>query len=165
MKDYIAYAHQAGDVHLDDDIRRRAFSKLVHQFQNMAYACALGLLGDPNAAEDAVQDTFISAWRYLHRLKNPAAFPSWIRRRVIWHCYYYAQSRPQIISYSDDMIAQMVDETDLESTTIQNDLNQKVRQLIKALPRNAREILTLYYLNEYSVCVNDFGTDFIGNLN
>ena len=42
-----------------------AFGKLVQRFQDMAYGYGLSLLGDFHLAQDAAQEAFIDAFRYL----------------------------------------------------------------------------------------------------
>lgn len=150
MSEYGACVRRATDIRLGEDERKEAFSELVRKFQDMAYACALGILGDTMSAEDAVQDTIISAWRHLDGLRNPEAFPSWLRRRVIWRCWYYRRTSGNTTPFPDELIDQIPDSVDLESEAALNDQNERIRDLIGALPRNAREILTLHYLKEYT---------------
>jgi RNA polymerase sigma-70 factor (ECF subfamily) len=61
---------------------RAAFEKLVRRHMSGAYAVALAELGDAGDAEDAVQDSFISALEQLDGCRDPAAFGSWLRRIV-----------------------------------------------------------------------------------
>lgn len=68
-------AAQAGDV--------EAYGVLVESTQTMAYAVAVGVLRDPVAAQDAVQQAYLRAFRRLSDLQDPAAFPGWLRRVVI----------------------------------------------------------------------------------
>ena len=150
MSEYAACVRKATDIRLGESERKEAFSELVRRFQDMAYASALGILGDTMSAEDAVQDAIISAWRHLDGLRNPEAFPSWLRRRVIWRCWYYRRTSANTTSFPDELIDQMPDSVDLESDVALSDQNERIRNLIEALPRNAREILTLHYLTEYS---------------
>ena len=150
MSEYAACVRKATDIRLGESERKEAFSELVRRFQDMAYASALGILGDTMSAEDAVQDAIISAWRHLDGLRNPEAFPSWLRRRVIWRCWYYRRTSANTTSFPDELIDQMPDSVDLESDVALSDQNERIRNLIEALPRNAREILTLHYLKEYS---------------
>src|SRR5947209_11434470 len=57
--------------------RHEAFGELVAGFQDMAFACAYGVLGDFYLAEDAAQEAFITAWQRLDQLRAPEAFPGW----------------------------------------------------------------------------------------
>jgi RNA polymerase sigma-70 factor (ECF subfamily) len=60
----------------------QAFETLVRRYLRMAYAVALAELADPRDAEDAVQDSFITALERLEECRDPAAFAGWMRRIV-----------------------------------------------------------------------------------
>jgi RNA polymerase sigma-70 factor (ECF subfamily) len=60
---------------------REAFAALVQATHGTCYRLALRLLGgDRGEAEDAVQDTYVSAWRALPRLRDPGAVLGWLCR-------------------------------------------------------------------------------------
>jgi len=65
---------QAGD--------QAAFEVLVRRYLRSAYAVALAELADGRDAEDAVQDSFITALERLDDCRDPAAFGGWLRRIV-----------------------------------------------------------------------------------
>src|SRR4051794_8015736 len=69
------------------DRRGSAFGEIVRRYQDMAYACALALVGDSHLAEDCAQVAFISAWLQLEQLREPGAFPGWLRRIVATQCH------------------------------------------------------------------------------
>lgn len=71
----LVLATGAGDV--------AAYGKLVRGTQAMSMAVAMSVLRDPVAAEDAVQEAYLRAYRSLQHLEDPAAFPGWLRRIVI----------------------------------------------------------------------------------
>ena len=60
-----------------------AYGEVVRATQSMAYAVARGVLRERAAAEDAVQDAYLKAFRQLETLQDPQAFPAWLRRIVI----------------------------------------------------------------------------------
>src|SRR5262245_11662283 len=62
---------------------RDAFGRLVSATQAMAYAVARGVVRDVALAQDAVQESYLAAFRRLGDLEEPAAFPGWLRRIVI----------------------------------------------------------------------------------
>ena len=66
---------------------RRAFAAIVEQYRQMVWRVALRMLGNPDEAEDAVQETFIRAWKALpgfDRRYSPATWLGTIAvRRVI----------------------------------------------------------------------------------
>jgi len=59
-----------------------AFEALVRRHLKGAYAVALAELADASDAEDAVQDSFITALERLDDCRDPAAFGSWLRQIV-----------------------------------------------------------------------------------
>ncbi|MEM6928036.1 MAG: sigma-70 family RNA polymerase sigma factor, partial [Myxococcota bacterium] len=62
-----------------------AFDALVRQWRVRATALAWTRLGSEELAEDAVQDAFVDAWRWLGALREPAAFGAWFRSIVRKH--------------------------------------------------------------------------------
>lgn len=58
-----------------------SFNRLVLEYEGLAYNVALGLLGDPAAAEDATQDAFISAYQNLKSYRG-GSFKAWLLRIV-----------------------------------------------------------------------------------
>ena len=109
---------------------------LVSQNENRLYRAALSLLGDPQEAEDAVQDAFV---RYLERapeeLENPGA---WLRRVLVNNC----KSRLRLAwrrvgPLPDTLPAPAVEE-------------REVLEELFALPPADRAVLHLYYYEGYT---------------
>jgi RNA polymerase sigma-70 factor, ECF subfamily len=63
-----------------------AFNRLVLAYQDMAFNLAYRMLGDPAQAEDATQDSFISAYRHLNSYRG-GSFKAWVMRMVTNTCY------------------------------------------------------------------------------
>lgn len=54
-----------------------AFEEIVRRLSRRAVATAHLVCGDLQAAEEAAQDAFLTAWRKLGTLEEPAAFSAW----------------------------------------------------------------------------------------
>jgi len=63
-----------------------AFEAIVVATAERLFAIARLLLGDPDRAEDAVQDALAQAWRYLPRLRDPSRFDGWLYRLLVNAC-------------------------------------------------------------------------------
>ena len=63
-----------------------AFNRLVLAYQDEVYALAYRMLGDPDAAADATQETFLSAFRHLKRFRG-GSFRGWLLRIATNACY------------------------------------------------------------------------------
>ncbi|MFO1540485.1 MAG: RNA polymerase sigma factor [Chloroflexota bacterium] len=59
-----------------------AFDQLVEIHQDYLYGVAWRILGDRDAAADAVQEAVLSAWRNLHRLRGDV-FRGWLTRITV----------------------------------------------------------------------------------
>jgi RNA polymerase sigma-70 factor (ECF subfamily) len=54
-----------------------SFNELVRRYQKMAYNLAFRMLGDSQAAEDATQEAFFSAWKNIRRFRG-GSFKAWV---------------------------------------------------------------------------------------
>ncbi len=63
-----------------------AFNRLVLAFQDMVYNTAYRVMGEPDAAEDATQEAFISVYKKLHTYRG-GSFKAWVLRIVTNACY------------------------------------------------------------------------------
>lgn len=76
-----------------------AFNVLVERYQSAAYAVALRMLGDAEAAADVTQDAFFSAYRAITSFHG-SSFRAWLFRIVSNGCYdhFRAQGRRPAVS-------------------------------------------------------------------
>jgi RNA polymerase sigma-70 factor (ECF subfamily) len=63
-----------------------AFNLLVEQYQRLVYNLALRMLGNAEAAEDASQDTFLSAYKAIGKFRG-GSFKSWVLRIAVNSCH------------------------------------------------------------------------------
>src|SRR5919204_5910825 len=71
-------AAQRGDV--------PSFNQLVRAYQGLVYHTAYRVLGDADAAADATQDAFISAYKNIRAFRG-GSFKAWLLRIVTNSCY------------------------------------------------------------------------------
>ncbi len=94
-------AAQQGDV--------QAFNELVRAYQNLAYQTAYRLLGDGEAAADATQEAFISAYKNLGSFRG-GSFRYWLMRIVTNCCYDLLRFRQRRPTTSLDVLASEPDD-------------------------------------------------------
>jgi RNA polymerase sigma-70 factor (ECF subfamily) len=63
-----------------------AFDALATAAYHRLYAIARRILRDGYAAEDAVQDALVKAWREIRGLRDPGAFDAWLQRLLVNAC-------------------------------------------------------------------------------
>ena len=63
-----------------------AFERLAAASIDRLHAIAWRVLRDPAAAEDAVQDCMVRAWRDLRALRDPDRWDAWLYRLLLNAC-------------------------------------------------------------------------------
>jgi RNA polymerase sigma-70 factor (ECF subfamily) len=77
--------------------RREAFAALYSQMAPRLYRTALGILGNPHDAADALQEAGIKAYRYFDSLQDANAGPAWLSRILVNACYDVGRARTKAI--------------------------------------------------------------------
>lgn len=77
--------------------RREAFAALFSQAAPRLYRTALGLLGNPHDAADALQEAGLKAFRYFEGLQQPEAGHAWLTRILIHACYDQGRKRTRLV--------------------------------------------------------------------
>ena len=55
-----------------------AFTQLVESYQRPVYNLCYRMLGDPNDAEDAAQETFLRVYKNIKRYDHKRSFSTWL---------------------------------------------------------------------------------------
>jgi RNA polymerase sigma factor (sigma-70 family) len=140
---------QASSTAVRPPEREEAFASLVRRFQDMAYACAFAVTGERGLAEDAVQNALLSAWLNLDRLRDPQAFPGWLRQTVLRQAYRLAREKGTALPLEE--ARNVTGETADPAGAIERlDRQQVVQRLLAALPEHERMTILLFYLGEQS---------------
>ena len=63
-----------------------AFTKLVETYQTPVYNLCYRMLGEPDLAEDAAQETFLRAYQHLHRYDQKRPFATWLLSIAAHYC-------------------------------------------------------------------------------
>lgn len=125
---------------------RAAFADLVERYRPLACRYALSLLRDRGLAEDACQEAFIEAFQHLGQLREPAAFPGWLRRIVVKHADRQRRRRLLYVELSEIPGAH-----DPLALLIEAEAGREVQEHVALLPAHLRDVIALFYLDGYTV--------------
>jgi RNA polymerase sigma factor (sigma-70 family) len=130
--------------------RSRAFGEIVWRFQDLAFACALSVLGDFHLAQDAAQEAFLTAWRNLDQLRTPEAFPGWLKRIVLSQCHRLTRGK-QAETVALRALAD-VPATGPDPCSAYEALERREQVLaaVGDLAEHERVVTLLYYIGDYS---------------
>lgn len=124
---------------------QKAFESLVNRHKRFAFNIALNILRNEEEAEEAAQDSFMKAYKNLYRFDRKSKFTTWFYRIVTNESL--SRRRKRKLDHAPIEDAYHVGA--LESS---NDENRKLIQAsIQKLNEKDSELLTLFYLKEFSL--------------
>jgi RNA polymerase sigma-70 factor (ECF subfamily) len=137
-------AAQSGD--------RQAFGRLFERFERHVLTIALRRLGDYGEAQELTQDVFIQAMKKIRQLREPEAFPGWLRsianRMAINRLVRRA---PDYATESQTLDAARVETRTPLAEALADERAREVRKGLKALGRLDRETLVAFYVKGQSL--------------
>lgn len=142
-----------------------AFEEMVRDNSARLLALAHSILGDPELAQDAVQEAFLSAYRAIDRFKAEARLSTWLHRITVNSALAIIRRRkcrPEVFlaeELADRSEMPAFDEVSLRSheegggsavdRIAQRQESELLRRCLAGLTENHQRVLTLRYLNEY----------------
>lgn len=133
---------------------RRAFGRLVRMHQRRVYACAVQMLGDGGDADDAVQETFVRAWRAIDRFDGRSQLSTWLYRVCVNVCLNHLRRRKR--NDASDLADPRVPEPSADPTQGQNDprhalearqLSARIAEALDGLSESLRTTVILVLVN------------------
>jgi len=88
-----------------------AFEQIILRYERRVFSLAWRLLGRPEDAQDASQDVFLRAFRYLHRFDRRRPFEPWLMKMTVNVCHDLSRKRhaqpqdainPEVLRAADD---------------------------------------------------------------
>lgn len=136
-------AARGGDV--------QAFNRLVILHQASAYGLAFRMLRREDAAADASQDAFLSAFTHLHQFRG-GSFKAWLLRIVLNQVYdqlrrlqRYPSDSLDTLAYDEDApVLQMPDrDPGPEDVALTSELRACLEEGLRTLPPDQRAVVIL----------------------
>ena len=137
---------------------KEAYEELFSLVYNDLYKMALSILRNPSDAKDAVQDTFLSAFKNFNTLINDASFKSWITKILKNKCVAILNRNKRIIEPLEDYPSSYGNtddvDNDLSFDNMLKSLNDKEREIFKLKFKDGftiKQISKLLNLNENTI--------------
>lgn len=133
-----------------------AMERLLMRAQQVAFRFSLLVCGQPEDAEDVMQDALLRTYRHVHRISKPEAFRAWLFKTVRNACLMKRRRRvdepAHLMSIEGerergDREGQGLDIADRgatpESAALNGWLGRRLRRALAALPTSLRVIVLL----------------------
>lgn len=125
------------------------FEFLVRKYQREAYMHAIALVGNPDDAAEACQESFASAFASLSRLSELTAFYPWFYRVLRNRCLNVLSRRKTAAAYVAADDGDERQSPDPASIFGKQQEQAEVWKALAALKLEFREILALKYMRGY----------------
>jgi len=129
-----------------------AFTYLVEAYQTPVYNLCYRMLGEPEAAEDAAQETFLKVYQNLARYDRERSFATWLLSIAAHYCIDRLRRR-RFVSFSidedEETPVELPDRSapDPEAETMRRQEQAHLHQLLQSLDPTDRAALVLRYWN------------------
>ncbi|MBU43203.1 MAG: RNA polymerase subunit sigma-70 [Spirochaetaceae bacterium] len=131
---------------------QRAFMELVAPYRTRLIRKAVSMLGNPQDAEDILQEALVTAYRALKSFRGESGIYTWLYRIVVNKCRDFHRSKKNAPSDSLDSVAFMIhdDRIDLEKNLELSTESSYLIEQINTLDKRYREILVMRYFDDLS---------------
>jgi RNA polymerase sigma factor (sigma-70 family) len=126
---------------------QKAQFELYRLYSSAMYNTTLRIVGDPDDAEDVMQEAFLKAFLKLRTYRGEVSFGAWLKRIVVNKSLDFLRLRRERISLDEvkDVVENM-DETPQLDMAYEA---ETIKQAIYALPEGYRIVLSLILLEGY----------------
>ena len=134
-----------------------AFTRLVEEYQTHVYNLCYRMLGEPEAAEDAAQETFLRAYQNLHRYDQTRSFATWLLSIGAHYCIDRLRRRKLSVFSMDEenddgTTFEIPDASspDPEAESVKREDRDRLHILLKDLDETDRAAIIMRYWYDYS---------------
>lgn len=126
-----------------------AFESLYREHVGRVYGLCLRMTGQPAAAEDLTQDTFVSAWKSLPGYEGRSSFSTWLHRIAV--NAVLATRRSPLGRNETSLTGEDGDDMELAAEDAMDHATPiDLERAIGSLPAGARDIVVLHGIYGYS---------------
>lgn len=118
-----------------------AFTRLMQFYMEDMYRVAIAILMNDEDVADAIQDTILTCWEKIDRLREDKYFRTWMTRILINKSYDIRKKRGNIIGLEG-----------YDQETVANDCyNFELKEALMAMDEKYRAIMILFYSEGYRI--------------
>lgn len=126
-----------------------AYGVLVRRYQNAYFRFATRMLGSRDDADDALQSTFVRAYRALASCRDPERFGAWLYQILVNECRTFAARRDRrerlLVRDQTELASADAD----EPTQVSAEL-EEIQRALQQLDEDHREAFLLKHVEDLS---------------
>ena len=132
-----------------------AFGIVVRRWERKIFALCFGMLMREEDAHDAVQETFVAAFRHVGSFRGEARVSSWLHRIAVNQCLTImrrTKTRSELLLDDENASEHTVFVAPLKNSPLNTsevaERNELVRQAVLALPEELRQVIVMKEFEE-----------------
>lgn len=127
------------------------FRRLLSDYQQALYWHIRHIVGTHEDAEDALQETFVRAYRNMDSLREASSERAWLYRIATNEALRHVENRKTTLDIEDHQLAADTPADDPHTTLHDYDnLQQALAAAIETLPARQRAVFSMRYYDELS---------------
>ena len=132
-----------------------AFTQLVETYQTPVYNLCYRMLGHPEAAEDAAQETFLRAYQHLHRYDIKRPFATWLLSIAAHYCIDRLRKRKLPVFSVDEDEEATFEVPDIqalhpEAEAVNGEHRERIHAMVGSLDETDRAAIVMRYWYDFS---------------
>ena len=148
-----------GEAHLMARIRAQdesAFGELFEAFRGKIYAIAFRILKEEQAAQDALQETFLNVYRKAHYFREDSKIGTWINRIAVNVCLEIIRKNKKHSRRTDEDISENTqlaadERRNPYHETRRSEISERVQKGLAALRSKHRFVVLRHDLEGYTI--------------
>ena len=131
--------------------REEKLKWLMKSYGNDVIKIAYTYLKQKQLAEDVAQDVFIRCYEKMDSFRNESSYKTWLIRITVNRCKDVLKSWSFKNLYFTDLFKSKQDYFPLENQSFVREENELISKQVIRLPVKLREVIILYYYQEFSI--------------
>jgi RNA polymerase sigma-70 factor (ECF subfamily) len=125
---------------------REAFRAVFELHKDRVYSIALRFSGDPAAAMDIAQDTFLKLFSCIGDFRGQSTLDTFLYRLVVNSCFDRKRKDRRLLPLLDEWAATLfAKEASATEELLRNEVAASVRSAVEKLPQDLRMVIVLRY--------------------
>ena len=126
-------------------INDKDFANLIDQYTNLIFSVCLNITNDYFESEDLTQETFLAAYRHMHKFKG-GNVKAWLCKIAVNKCRDHLRKHKYDIKLPRDGALQDTSILSMEESFAQKDMHQRIVNIINSLHEPYRSVARHYYI-------------------
>lgn len=126
------------------------FNDIIREHQDKIYRLVFSLVRNESAADEIVQNTFISAYKNIKKFRHQSSLSTWLSRIAINNTRNHYRKRKffSLFYNNDDENPVEIEDVsqNIEKDVERNAIMKKVQNAIDSLPRRQKEVFIMKHI-------------------